>query len=145
MRHILVATDGSDCADRATAFAISIAHALGSSLSIVTVASPGELSAAEMRELARAEGTFADALESLANEVLLEALEKAHAAGLRKIKTHRAWNDNPAQAIAEIARRENVDAIVTGRRGRGRIAGLILGSVSQKLASDASCAIIIIP
>jgi nucleotide-binding universal stress UspA family protein len=60
------------------------------------------------------------------------------------IKTQAAWGD-PAEVIVEIARAEQMEAIVIGRRGRGRLAGLLLGSVSQKVASLASCIVIVVP
>lgn len=54
-----------------------------------------------------------------------------------------AWGD-PAETILECAR-EAVDLVVLGRRGRGRLAGLLLGSVSQKLVSLAPCAVMVVP
>jgi nucleotide-binding universal stress UspA family protein len=40
---------------------------------------------------------------------------------------------------------EKVDAVVVGRRGHGQLAGLLLGSVSQKLATLSPCPMIIVP
>ena len=42
-------------------------------------------------------------------------------------------NGRPASVIAEVAERENADLIVAGRRGRGGVAELVLGSVSHEL------------
>ena len=55
------ATDGSEDANRAVDVAAELTKAFGGKLFIVTVA--GDLSGEEMRELARAEQNFAEALE----------------------------------------------------------------------------------
>jgi nucleotide-binding universal stress UspA family protein len=47
--------------------------------------------------------------------------------------------------ILEAAGREKPDAIVVGKRGRGRLSSLLLGSVSQKLASLATVPVIVVP
>ena len=47
---------------------------------------------------------------------------------------------DPAHRIVETAGRENVELIVMGRRGLGDLKGLLLGSVSHKVAQAATCA-----
>lgn len=142
MKHILLATDGSSGADRATEVAAKLAKAMGAQLSILTVS--GNLSADEMRQLKRAEGDLGDALEGLSKHVLWNAAERAKRTGVSKATMHSAWGD-AAEQIIEVASREQADAIVMGRRGCGRLAGLLLGSVSQKVVTLAPCTVIVIP
>lgn len=142
MRHIMVATDGSQGADRAVDVAADFAKTLGGELSILTVG--GNLSGDEMRQLARAERDLGDALDAISNQILMQSKERARRIGVSTVKVEVAWGD-PAEAIIETARREQVDAIVVGRRGRGQLAGLLLGSVSQKVASLAPCIVIVVP
>ena len=52
---------------------------------------------------------------------------------------------DPAKVLIETVEREHADAIVVGRRGRGRLEGLLLGSVSQKLSCLAPCMVIVVP
>ncbi len=142
MKHILVATDGSEDADRAIDFAADLVKACAGRLTVLTVG--GNVSRDELGQLVRAEGGIAAALELLANRVLLEAGPRARRGGASEVRTQIAWGD-PAQAIIDAARREHADAIVLGRRGRGRLTGLLLGSVSQKLVSLAPCPVIVVP
>jgi nucleotide-binding universal stress UspA family protein len=142
MHYILVATDGSSGADRAVDVASEFAKAVDGNLSIMTVA--GNLSGEELRQLARTERNTTDALESLSTQILMAAKERAQRFGISSIQIKTAWGD-AAEAIIEAARREHADAIVVGRRGRGQLAGLLLGSVSQKVASLAPCTVIVVP
>jgi nucleotide-binding universal stress UspA family protein len=138
----MVATDGSEGADRAVDVAADLAKAFGARLFIVTVA--GNLSGEEMRELARVEKTIGDALEAFSMQILTAAEKRARRLGLTDIQLQIGWGD-AARSIIEIATREAADAIVLGRRGRGRLAGLLLGSVSQKVASLAPCTVMVVP
>ena len=49
-----------------------------------------------------------------------------------------------AESIIEVARTRNSDVIVMGSRGLGRLAGLVLGSTSQKVVSHAPCPVLIV-
>lgn len=128
--------------DRAVDIAAELAKTCGGDLSIVTVG--GNLSGDEMRELARAEGNIGDALEALSGQILAAATARAQRIGVAQVRLRTGWGD-PAQSIIEIAASDHADAIVVGRRGRGRLAGLLLGSVSQKVVSLAPCMVIVVP
>jgi nucleotide-binding universal stress UspA family protein len=138
----MVATDGSEGANRAVDAVAELAKAFGGELLIVTV---GEnLSSEEMRQLERAEGNIGDALDVLSKQILAAAKNRAERLGIDNVQLRPAWGD-PAQSIIEIAAREATDALVVGQRGRGQLAGLLLGSVSQKIASLAPCTVVIVP
>jgi nucleotide-binding universal stress UspA family protein len=85
-----------------------------------------------------------DVAEVAAGSTLFAARERAQHAGATKIEVHAEVGD-PTEAILRTAKSRNVDAIVIGRRGRGRLAGLLLGSVSQKLVSLAPCSVLVVP
>lgn len=142
MRSILVATDGSDAADRAVDVAAELAKAVGGDLTLLTVG--GNLSAEEIRQLSLAEKDLWDALDSISKQLLRRDIERARRFGLAMANTHIAWGD-PAAAIIETVQREAIDTLVVGRRGRGQLAGLLLGSVSQKVVTLAPCIVIVVP
>lgn len=49
-----------------------------------------------------------------------------------------------AEAIIEAARQNTSDLIVMGSRGLGRLAGLLVGSTSQKVVAHAPCPVLIV-
>lgn len=142
MPDIIVATDGSSSADRAIDVAARLAKATGAGLLIVTVG--GNVSGTELRQLAGEQGDLSKALERSASRILDRARKRALRYGDLTVRSHTGWGD-PAQAIIDIARREKADILVVGRRGRGRLSGLLLGSVSQKLTSLAPCNVMVVP
>jgi nucleotide-binding universal stress UspA family protein len=141
MAGVLVATDGSACADRAIDLAADLAKTTNRPLLIMTV---GTSTGEDVRKLAQAEGGLAEALELISRQTLQSARERARTRGATAIEVRVAWGD-PAQCIIEMAQHCGADIIVVGRRGRGRLSGLLLGSVSQKLVSLAPYPVIVVP
>lgn len=142
MRRILVASDGSPGAHRAVIAAAELARATRAELCILTVGDTH--SGQELKKLARVEGSIGEAVALLSNQVLKQAQKRALRVGAPKI-TVRTGSGDPAEVIIQIIRREKPDLVAVGRRGRGRLAGLLLGSVSQKIASLAPCRVMIVP
>ncbi|MEM7613583.1 MAG: universal stress protein [Pseudomonadota bacterium] len=49
---------------------------------------------------------------------------------------------DPTHEILEAAREQDADVIIMGRRGLGNVAGLLLGSVTQKVQARAGCPVL---
>ena len=130
----MVATDGSESAGRALDVAAAMAKAAHGTLKIVTVGK----SPTVLHFPAKAH------ISDLSEQLLQEAQQRAGWTGVKPVKTLQRSGD-PTQAILDTIMEEKVDAIVIGRRGSGRLTGLLLGSVSQKLISLAPCAVIVVP
>ena len=143
--RILAATDGSDAASRAVDLAARLAKALNGHLNIIHVISGHDVPAEQLNEYALQEHmTSGEVLSVFSQEKLKTARQRAEALGVSDVRLESEIGD-VAEAIIEAARRDEVDMIVLGKRGLGRLSGLLLGSVSQKLVSVAPCAVIVVP
>ena len=142
MTHIIAATDGSSGGCRAVDVAAELANALGCDLLIVTVAD--HLLGEEVRQLARTEVRAGDLLEAFTAQALRSAETRARELGVTRIQVRTAWGD-VTQSLLDIAASSSAKMIVVGRRGRGHLAGWLLGSVSQKLVSLAPCPVVVVP
>lgn len=142
MKRILVATDGSDGGDRAVDAAAELAKVAGAALTVVTIG--GSVTGAELRKLADRGGDLSSSLQAQADRVLKRAAVRARRAGVTPVALRCEWGD-PAEAILDMARREKAEAIVLGRRGQGQLSRLLMGSVSQKVASLAACSVVVVP
>ncbi len=136
-KRILLAVDGSDHALRAAKVAADLARSMKSELRVVIAYEPIPWYLGEPN------------LQDAINARLKDAqniLQKAVAAAgdmPDEIHTELIEGDS-AEAIIEVAKTRNSDVIVMGSRGLGRLAGLVLGSTSQKVVSHAPCPVLIV-
>ncbi|WP_454632533.1 universal stress protein [Bradyrhizobium cenepequi] len=143
MKLIISATDGSEGAGRAIGVAAELAKSLDAKLLIVHVSEDG-LSGKQLMLLDQSRITEGDALDEISRRLLSKAKEIAKHHGAADIKTMSGGGD-PAKVLIDIVEHEHANAIVVGRRGRGQLQGLLLGSVSQKLSCLAPCIVIVVP
>ena len=142
MHRIIVATDGSTTANRAIDAGASLAKATGADLILLTIG--GSVTGAELRTLADTAGDLSDTMQSAADKILKQARRRAQRLGVRSVTLKTGWGD-PGDASIDAVQRSKADLLVVGRRGQSRLSALLLGSVSQKLASFAPCAVMVVP
>jgi nucleotide-binding universal stress UspA family protein len=135
--HILLAVDGSDHAERAAKVAADLARRMESELRIVVAYDPIPpfLGEPNMQEAINARLGDAQTILNKAESGVGEVPGGVHSEMIE---------GNPAEAIIEVATTRKSDLIVMGSRGRGRLAGLVLGSTSQKVVSHAPCPVLIV-
>lgn len=170
-KHILVATDGSDTAMRAVDLAseiaakfevpLTVAHAIHSGRPPEELARMAEVE--HLVETAKSRepvdfpdvpdtmiGLFRDTrpgedslrLVTLVGDALMErAADRARELGVKTVDTRSAVDD-PAEAILSIAGDVDADMIVLGHRGLGRLKRVVVGSVAQKVLSQAECTVV---
>lgn len=136
--NILLAVDGSDHALNAARVAAQLARSMNSAelrIAVVYDSIPPLLGDPDFQVIlnARLDET----------EKILQSAVKAVGEVPSTVSTETIAGD-PAEAIIRIADTRKCDLIVMGSRGLGRLAGLVLGSVSQKVVSHAPCPVLIV-
>lgn len=169
--HILVATDGSDKARDAVAMAANLAKSLNARLTVLHVTLHG-LRAEEASRLAEAEhlvrrvsayampqlgrvpvsmneffqasqGDVAQMVSVLGDHIAGDAAENARSIGVGNVDM-RVEPGDYAETILAVADEIGADMIALGSRGLGRLRGMLVGSVSQKVIQHAHCSVMVV-
>ncbi|QDQ15478.1 universal stress protein [Streptomyces spectabilis] len=138
MEHpLIVGVDGSEPSLRALDWAVDEADRQAVPLRIVHASSwewyeGREPSFGINRALVRAQ----------ADRVVADAAERAHCRSSSVKVTSQMLDEDPAAALIRESRRAS--GVLVGSRGRGGLAGLLLGSVSLSVAAHAECPVIVV-
>lgn len=140
---ILCAVDGSQHALKAAKLASELAERFGAKLTFLTVTKELKMSDEVRRfiELEHLTGEPQYVLDDYTEQVIQEAKDAARGVGVKDVAAE-VKTGHAARVIVNTAEREGYDAVVMGGRGHGDLEGLLLGSVSHKVASLAKCTVI---
>jgi nucleotide-binding universal stress UspA family protein len=133
---VVLGLDGSESSDKALEYATELAKEHGSKIHVVHVI---ELVAG------RGGGTAHVNEDELKARIKRQVDDLVEAGIVAELELHAAMVGGPAHVIADVAARVEADVIVTGSRGHSAYAGILLGSVAQRLLHLAHCPMLIVP
>lgn len=144
-RRILLASDGSEDACKATRAAVAMAQGFATSLTVLDVFDPSLYPLADVAEANPDDSINRMDLERYAAHEF-EGIEKSarESAGEAEVYCdvqHRSGH--AAKTIVAFADEQQSDLIVVGSRGMGGFAEMMLGSVSSYVAHHARCPVLI--
>lgn len=146
MKQIIAAVDMSEPSLRAADLAADLASKYDAELVLLTVGrevagpDPGMEAYARMEHIHEPVPTLV--IEAM-RDGLAEVRDRAAAKGVRLISTE-VFVGEPAEQILACANARQADLIAMGSRGHGRLAGLLLGSVAQKVVALAHGAVLVV-
>lgn len=141
MSAILLATDGSPSAERATDEAVRLARTAGWPLHVVVVwrtpviVGYGYTPMAPVHELSEAE-------RQAATEVAERVVARARAAGAET--TFEVREGDAADEICAAAEELRPELVVIGSHGWGGFRRAVLGSVSSRVLHEAPCGVLVV-
>ncbi|MBR7652194.1 universal stress protein [Ochrobactrum oryzae] len=146
-KNILIATDGSELAEKGVDQGIALAKETGAKVTFVSVTellpSYGIVVAAEWASSPSAFQEYRAAITKAATEILSKAKAKATEIGVSVEAVH-VENQSPAQGIVEAANAKNVDLIVIASHGRRGVNKLLLGSQAAEVLSLSTVPVLVI-
>ena len=138
-RHILIPTDGSDLAQRGVAHGLALAKSLGAKVSVIFVVEPfSEMTGRFQEAVAR----YAELRKEQAASTLDGAAKSAREAGV-SCDTIQVENGQPHQAIIAAAENKGCDLIVMSTHGRSGLSVLLIGSVTNKVLTQAKIPVLV--
>jgi nucleotide-binding universal stress UspA family protein/uncharacterized membrane protein YfcA len=125
-RHLVLATDGSRFADSAAVTATTLAGFCKAKSTVVSVTTPGY--GLESRQ--EAEQVVQRVVEHMKSEGI-------DAEGL-------VLDGRPDELIVTVAKERDADLIVTGSHGRTGLERVLLGSTTERILNETSCAVLVV-
>lgn len=144
--NILLAIDESEGAAKATDFVRNLAERLqGARVNIVHVVKPIDYRYVTLETGGPNWQKVIEEIEAGARKRARELLDKVEKAFPKAVQTTVLVTvGDPAAEIVNVARETGAEMIVVGSRGLGRMQGMLLGSVSDRIVHLAHCPVLVV-
>ncbi len=140
-KKILLPTDGSELSARAISGAIDMAKKLGARIVGMTVVEPYSYSS--LSEYRPESYEDYEARMNKAAQERLAGLEAAAKAGGVEVESKIARSFSPYEAIIEMAKSNDCDAIFMASHGRRGLSAVLLGSETQKVLTHSTIPVLV--
>ena len=142
--HILIPTDGSKLSAHAVAHGVAVAKAMGARVSGLFVApAPTPLVFEGLMPVDYMQPDEHAALSARAAEQHLGFIERAAQQAGVPYEGLTVVGEYPADAILQAAKQHRCDLIVMASHGRRGLAGIVLGSETQKVLAHAKIPVLV--
>src|SRR5512142_1625183 len=131
-KHILIPTDGSELSEKAVKEGIELAMTMKARVTVFTASPPFHTFATEAAIGVESSALYTATAEERAAARLKPGLEYAHAKGVAA-RTQHVFAERPYEAIIAAAAKEGCDLVCMASHGRKGIAGLLVGSETNKV------------
>lgn len=145
-KHILIATDGSELADKGLEQGLELAHAVGAKVTVLSVTEPLSERARHAASVAGVEdpaGRYDQSINEDMKKRFAEISRRAEEKGVTVNLTHEI-DHHPAEAIIRIAAHEKCDLIVMSSHGRRGIRRFVLGSQTAEVVTHTTIPVLVI-
>jgi len=140
LRKVLIATDGSESAEKAASFGVEIARLSGAKVYAIYVIDTTPYYSIPLDQVWSKE--VYEQFDKVGHEITSDVVESARAAGLEAESI--VLKGNPPERILNFSEEQNVDMIVVGSHGKGGFERLVIGSVSEKIVRHAKVPVLVV-
>jgi nucleotide-binding universal stress UspA family protein len=147
LKNVLVAVDGSENSDRALDFALDLAEKFDASVTILNVSELLAMGAVPQESSAYPSGSIAllaKDLMAIQNEIITKNVNHAKAVKPNLAISSLSKEGDAVVEIVNTAEEGGFDLIVVGHKGVGKMRERFLGSVSENVAHNAPCPVLIV-
>ena len=140
-RHILIATDGSQLAEKAVQAGLSLAKDFGAKATAVTVSEPWATARTCHGSVVVPFDAYETASAEAATKSLASVCNLAKQLDVECATVH--VKDQPAEGILQVASSRGCDLIVMASRGRSGLSRLVLGSHATRVLTQSRIPVLI--